>query len=202
MKEIAFRYFEGRANDAELEELLHWLRNKENRLVFDTYRFAWKESLESGRFPGGSDESWQRLQTQLLQKSYNKWLKTSKMQYYFRNAAVFFCVVSLGCLIWYFTNQSQIMPETFINVVTENGQVSKVMLPDSSVVWLNTGSQIGYSNFFSAENREVTLIGEAYFEVSKSEKHLFEVNCGKLKVKVLVTSFNVNVFEVNRMAEV
>jgi transmembrane sensor len=68
MKETAFKYFEGRATDAELEQLLHWLRKKENRIVFNSYRLDWKKSLEPNRFPGGGEESWQRLQAALDKK--------------------------------------------------------------------------------------------------------------------------------------
>jgi transmembrane sensor len=54
--------------------------------------------------------------------------------------------------------------------MAENGQISKVELPDGSLVWLNAGSKMTYNNFFSAENRKVTLTGEAYFDVTKNEK--------------------------------
>ncbi|MBW6536295.1 MAG: hypothetical protein K0B11_14900, partial [Mariniphaga sp.] len=80
MKETAIKYFEGRATDAELEQLLYWLRKKENRIVFNSFRLDWKKSLEPGRFPGGGEENWQRLQAQLGQKSYNRWQKSRKIQ--------------------------------------------------------------------------------------------------------------------------
>lgn len=202
MKEIVFKYFEGQATDNEMEQLLHWLRNKENRLVFNSFRLDWKKSLEPNRFPGGGEESWQRLQAQLGQKSYNRWQKSRKMEHFFRVAAIFFFVVSLGSLAWYFTHQPQTIPETYTSVMAENGQISKVELPDGSLVWLNAGSKMTYNNFFSAENRKVTLTGEAYFDVTKNEILPLVVDCNGLKVKVLGTRFNVNAYDVGKMAEV
>ena len=202
MKEIAFKYFEGRATDAELEQLLGWLRKKENRLVFNSYRLDWKKSLEPNRFPGGGEESWHELQAALGQKSYNRWQKTRKIQQFFRVAAIFFFVISLGSMAWYFTHQPQNIPETYTSVMAENGQISKVELPDGSLVWLNAGSKLTYNNFFSAENREVTLTGEAYFDVTKNEKLPLVVDCNGLQVKVLGTRFNVNAYDVGKMAEV
>jgi transmembrane sensor len=202
MKEIAFKYFEGRATDAELEQLLHWLRKKENRLIFNSFRLDWKKSLEPGRFPGGGEESWQRLQAVLGQKSYNRWQKSRKFQQFFRVAAIFFFVISLGSMAWFFTHQPQTIPKTYTSVMAENGQISKVELPDGSLVWLNAGSKLTYNNFFSAENRKVTLSGEAYFDVTKNEKLPWVVDCNGLQVRVLGTRFNVNAYEAGIMAEV
>jgi ferric-dicitrate binding protein FerR (iron transport regulator) len=202
MKETVFKYFEGLATDAELEKLLDWLRKKENRLVFNSFRLDWKKSLEPNRFPGGGEESWNRLQAQLGQKSYNRWQESRKIQQFFRVAAIFFFVISIGSMAWYFTHQPKNIPETFTSVMAENGQISKVELPDGSLVWLNAGSKMTYNNFFSAENREVILTGEAYFDVRKNENLPLIVDCNGLKVKVLGTRFNVNAYDVGKMAEV
>lgn len=202
MKETAFKYFEGRATDAELEQLLHWLRNKENRIVFNRFRLDWKNSLNKDRFPGGGGESWNKLQAELGQKSYKSWQKSRRMEQFFRVAAIFFFVVSIGSLIWFFTQQPKNISETYTRVMAENGQISKVELPDGSLVWLNAGSQITYNNFFSTENREVALSGEAYFDVTKNETLPMVVDCSGLKVKVLGTRFNVNAYETENTAEV
>lgn len=202
MKEIAFKYFEGRATDAELEQLLHWLRKKENRIVFNSFRLDWKKGLEPGRVPGGGEESWQRLQAELGQKSYTRWQKSRKIQQFYRVAAIFFFVVGLGSMAWFFTQQPQTISETFTSVMAEKGQISKVQLPDGSLVWLNAGSQITYNNFFSAENRKVNLTGEAYFDVTKNEKLPLVVDCNGLQVKVLGTRFNLNAYETGKTAEV
>jgi ferric-dicitrate binding protein FerR (iron transport regulator) len=202
MKDTAFKYFEGQATDAELEQLLHWLRKKENRLVFNSFRLDWKKRLEPGQFPGGGEESWNKLQAELGQKSYSRWQESRKIQQFFRVAAIFFFVVSLASMAWYFTNQTQTIPETYTSVMAENGQISKVQLPDGSLVWLNAGSKLTYNNFFSTVNREVSLSGEAYFDVTKNETLPLVVDCNGLKVKVLGTRFNVNAYESGEKAEV
>jgi ferric-dicitrate binding protein FerR (iron transport regulator) len=117
-------------------------------------------------------------------------------------AAIFFFVVSLASMAWYFTNQPQNIPETFTSVMAENGQISKVQLPDGSLVWLNSGSKLSYNNFFSAKNREIVLSGEAYFDVTKNETLPLVVNCNGLQVKVLGTRFNVNTSDQGKTAEV
>jgi ferric-dicitrate binding protein FerR (iron transport regulator) len=202
MKETAYKYFEGRATEAEQEQLLNWLRKKENRIVFHSYKLDWRKGLENGQFIVGGEESWNRLQEKLGQKSYDRWQESRRVQQFFRVAAIFFFVVALSTLAWYFTQQPPVIPETYTTVVAENGQISKVKLPDGSQVWLNSGSEIAYNNFFSAQNREITLTGEAYFDVAKNENLPLVVDCSGLKVKVLGTRFNVNAYNENNVAEV
>lgn len=204
MREIISKYFEGRATGKELQQLLEWLRQKENHLEFNRLKLDWKNRLGHDQFPDGGERSWDRLQSQLWQKSYDQWQKTRKIHRFLRAAAIFFFLVSIGSLAWFFTNDPQVegVPETYTGVITENGQISKVELPDGSVVWLNSGSKITYNNFFAANNRKVNLKGEAYFDVVKNKAIPLIVDCGELKVKVLGTRFNVNSYSPESSVEV
>ncbi len=80
-------------------------------------------------------------------------------------------------------------------LTTSNGQTYKIRLPDGSFVWLNAASSISYSvNLIANGRRNVTLDGEAYFEVAKDEKHPFVVQTEQQDVEVLGTHFNVNAY--------
>lgn len=79
-------------------------------------------------------------------------------------------------------------------VIAENGHISKVILPDSSVVWLNSGTQITYRNDFAVSNREIRLTGQAFFNVTKNEKIPLNVYCGDLQVNVRGTKFDVSAY--------
>ena len=74
------------------------------------------------------------------------------------------------------------------------GQISKVVLPDSSVIWINSGSTIKYNNQFSSSNRDIELVGEAYFKVSKNKKLPLIVRSSELQVEVLGTEFCVTAY--------
>jgi len=77
------------------------------------------------------------------------------------------------------------------SLVAESGQVSKVILPDSSVVWLNSGSVLQYNQGYTANNRNLKLVGQAYLEVKKDPDHPLIVDCGDLSVRVLGTVFEI-----------
>jgi transmembrane sensor len=64
-------------------------------------------------------------------------------------------------------------------------------LPDSSKVSLHPGSEISYAPVWIQE-REVHLVGEAFFEVVKDSRRPFFVHGGEVVTKVLGTSFSVN----------
>jgi transmembrane sensor len=73
------------------------------------------------------------------------------------------------------------------------GQYSLV-LPDGSRVWLNNASTLSYPTCFNGQSREVTLTGEAYFEVVKNPAQPFHVNVHNVTVRVLGTGFTVRAY--------
>ena len=74
------------------------------------------------------------------------------------------------------------------------GTVSSFLLPDSSKVWLSTGSELSYAADF-IRNRKVSLQGEAFFEVKRSEQFPFEIQTDRLRTRVLGTSFNLKAYQ-------
>jgi ferric-dicitrate binding protein FerR (iron transport regulator) len=201
MKQIIYKYLEGKATEAEQHKLLKWLRNKENRFVFNSNSLGWKESLDSNQLPDENLESWNQIQAVILEKSYKQWQHSRKVQSFFKYAAIFFFMVTLTGLTLYFVYSKPIQP-LYTSVVAEKGQISKVELPDGSLVWLNSGSEITYSNLFAEKNRNIQLNGEAYFNVAHNEQLPLVVSCGELNVKVLGTKFNVSAYEENKHVDV
>lgn len=75
------------------------------------------------------------------------------------------------------------------------GKQFELVLSDGTKVNLNSGSSIKYPVQFAAnENREVSLNGEAYFDVAKNPENPFIVNANELKVRVLGTKFNLSAY--------
>ena len=74
---------------------------------------------------------------------------------------------------------------------------TSVVLPDSTVVFLNSESSLRYpSSFKNSKERKVELKGEGYFEVTKDvEKHFIVSTVHRSQVEVLGTSFNIEAYE-------
>lgn len=79
------------------------------------------------------------------------------------------------------------------SVTTGIGEKYKVVLPDGSNVWLNSSSTLVFS-LNSSENRNVELIGEAYFDVSHDADKPFFIKTRDVSIKVLGTAFNVKAY--------
>ncbi len=76
-------------------------------------------------------------------------------------------------------------------VETKNGSKTNLVLPDGSSVCLNAGSRLSYDSMYGSKIREVTLSGEAYFDVVKNPNKPFIIHAGKINIKVLGTVFDV-----------
>lgn len=75
------------------------------------------------------------------------------------------------------------------------GSDFKLVLSDSTIVWLNAESSITYPIQFAGNIRKVSITGEAYFDVTPNKSKPFVVYSGNTKVKVLGTEFNINAYK-------
>ncbi|MHC1779167.1 MAG: FecR family protein [Bacteroidales bacterium] len=92
-----------------------------------------------------------------------------------------------------FINQQQI---SYHENSTPFGVKGKVILPDSSVVWLNSGSSIHYPSKFHGENREIDFSGEGYFEVKPNANFPMRITLKNgMSVFVRGTSFNLSSYD-------
>lgn len=86
-------------------------------------------------------------------------------------------------------------------VVIQHGAKSKVLLPDGTQVWLNSGSKLIYPGVFNDTLREVTLEGEGYFMVTKNPAQPFVVHTSEIDIHVIGTVFNVKSYAEDEVVE-
>lgn len=82
----------------------------------------------------------------------------------------------------------------FNTMTTPVGGEYRLVLPDGTTVWLNAASSITYPTAFVGKERNVSVSGEAYFEVAKNASMPFKVKTGEQVIEVLGTHFNVNAY--------
>lgn len=95
-----------------------------------------------------------------------------------------------GTLLYLFRNS--LLPAQMHTIATAHRETKRVILPDSSVVVLNSNSKLSYADNW--KERKVTLEGEAYFEVQASPEHPFVIRSGEVQTRVLGTSFNISAY--------
>ena len=102
----------------------------------------------------------------------------------------------------YLNNNQRSSTHEYHTLHVPYGKTFKVQFSDGSLVHMNSGSKLTYPKSFNEFNlREVTLVGEAYFKVSKSDIP-FQVNVDGISTKVLGTEFNVSAYKNDTLKEV
>ncbi len=89
----------------------------------------------------------------------------------------------------------------FAEIQCPPGVRTKFELPDGTTGFLNSGSSLRYPVNFT-NGRNVTVSGEAYFDVFHDKANPFVVETQNLKVKVLGTRFNVMAYKDDYCEEV
>jgi ferric-dicitrate binding protein FerR (iron transport regulator) len=111
---------------------------------------------------------------------------------YYRVAAVLLIPLLIGG--FYLKMQNSNLDNTYAEIRASEGSRVQFTLPDGSVGFLNGGSKLKYPVNFSG-NRNVSLIGEGYFEVAKDKKHPFTVQTKFADIQVFGTKFDVCAYE-------
>ncbi len=78
--------------------------------------------------------------------------------------------------------------------VRESDQPSTLYLSDGTVVWLKEGSRLEFPVTFQGNIREVSLTGEAFFDVAKDPDKPFVIHSANFTTRVLGTSFNIKAY--------
>lgn len=132
------------------------------------------------------DRAWEEVKYRLKPKRAIDW--TQWLKY----AAVFIGTLVLNTIVinYYNPMKSADQNSAFATITSPRGQITSMTLFDGTTVWLNSGSSLKYSNQFGISKREVTLEGEALFEVKKDQKKVFVVNLGTSSIEVHGTVFN------------
>jgi len=113
--------------------------------------------------------------------------------------AAIWLVLILGAGMYAIYQHQQIPPQETQVAMRElsnpKGQRSRILLPDSSAVFLGADSKLSFPEKFTSDSREVSLEGSAFFEVTKNPKKPFIIHTGTVQTKVLGTSFKIEAFE-------
>lgn len=112
-------------------------------------------------------------------------------------AAIVILVISVSASLFYVYRDITSPSDASIcyETIAPIGSQTKIILPDSTVVWLNSGSSLKYNQSFGKKNRVVTLSGEGYFVVSKDKKKQFTVHTEFLDVNDIGTIFNIKSYK-------
>ena len=185
---ISKKFLSGRFSVETEEKVQRWIMKEENAEEKEKASLEYWNELDTE----ADSKTYSALERVNLRTGYNKEHLENIVLYhkFVRIVAVVIPICLLaGGLLYYIPSENE-----QIEISTAYGEQKRLVLPDSSEVWLNAGSTITYPKTFTKENRVVTLDGEAYFSVRKDDAKPFIVETSQLSVKVLGTKFNVKAY--------
>lgn len=199
------KYLEGNLCDAECAELLNWLDKDQNNT--DYFREFARTGLPEQN--ATIEKSWNALKVkrQLRESAeglhMNRHDKGRKILHLsLLQITRYAALIVIGMItVLYAHNRIQDYLEDkqggqWIHAETEAGQKTKIVLPDSTVVWLNSESVVSFSsNFETQRKRIIKLDGEAFFDVTDQGRSKFIVQCRDYNIEVKGTRFNVMAYK-------
>lgn len=194
-------YLNNELNKEQRVELEQWVAaDTAHKQYFYEMAEVW---LAANAASGSKEESNRAFQHFRGRISVSQKKKSFSLRFVRVAAAVFAGVLLLGG--GYYWGHNQLKHASFYAMQTVEvpiGSRSRIVLQDGTVVWLNAGSKLSYTEAFSHQDRNVRLDGEGYFEVTRNEKLPFIVNTTDINVKVLGTRFSVKAYDDEENIEV
>jgi len=189
---LIIEYFEKTISDEGLTLLQEWIEVSPEHLdqFIETIQIL-EASQSFFKHADREEETWERVQSKLSFPAEGRRPIFKIPGFMYAAACAVICLLSF----LFFKHQSKkSISLDYTEVSNPEGQHSKIILPDSSIVYLSGGSRIKYEKKFLGAKRTVLLDGEAFFEVVHQAKRPFIVKSGTIETMVLGTSFNVKAF--------
>ena len=124
-----------------------------------------------------------------------KYISKKETRKLFINISRIAAALIIGIFIGILSNTLEEKKPVYYTSITPKGSISQMVLPDSTIVYLNSDTELKYTYNNSRKKREVFLNGEAWFQVNENKKKPFVVNTAFYKVIVTGTEFNIKAYE-------
>jgi transmembrane sensor len=191
IEQLIVRYLNGEYSIADRQELEQWLaRSEDNRRIFYKIKDVWDVSLKK-------EDNTREALLQFYRQQASQRKTATKVLRLWKTVAGVAAVLAIGFISVFVLNMlTRETPDTWresamMSFKVPFGSRSEVNLSDGTVVVLNSGSELKYPGTFVDGKREVSLSGEAFFDVKSDKEHPFIVKTHDFNVQVTGTQFNV-----------
>ncbi len=177
-------------SDGQKQELELWTALPENRALYERLSGLWLDiQKETETYTPDKDYYWKKLQARIADKK----AKNPKPSFFFMRyaaAAAIFLAVMISGAAYLTMKEAQNMAAQEVQFTNLNGK-SQALLADGSKVWLHNNTSLNYRRLSREGYREVSMNGEAFFEVAHDAEHPFVVQMDGVKLTVYGTKFNI-----------
>jgi len=206
-KEIFSKYLNNNCSDQEFDEFAEWVEKQTQEEERKTWVFShWRnfepeaEDKDEKKYNLLLDRIHHRINLQSQKNTGRKAVILKEVGKWFSRAAAILLIPLLATVFYLASNHTMPFEKLAdlavdsLEIIAPVGSQTVVQLSDGTEVNLNYASRIKYPRNFNGNTREITLIGEAYFDVAHNPDKPFIVKTGAINVKAVGTEFNVRAY--------
>lgn len=188
--ETLLNYVNGDSHAEEAKGVIDWAGEQTEHRYLLTYLERRKQQLEVPLKQTDIDKQWLHLLDRIFELSATE-NKRSFLKYY-RLTGIAASLLLFCFFGWVYVKNTKNANNTTQTLQSAQNSGGRLTLPDGTQIFMAPNSKITYTNSFNTEKRELTLIGEAFFDVKHDAQKPFIIRTNnQLAVTVLGTSFNV-----------
>ena len=193
IENLIARSLNGNCTSEEILRLRAWIdESLDNRNEYLALKDVWDTTRVQNDCSEEQLSLFYQKQIEKITRSRTRWIKYS---------SAIAAIVVVGFFIMTLSFPKSEVKSAGVQIYTVPlGSRSSVLLADGTKVCLNSGSELKYSSNFSANERVVSLSGEAFFHVKSDQEHPFIVKTPDFEVKVTGTQFNVCTYSDNKFS--
>ncbi|MCK5137378.1 MAG: FecR domain-containing protein [Bacteroidales bacterium] len=184
---ILAKHFQKRASGPE-EKQANEFRRK-NSIAYGILEALWnRKDLEVKEYD--SVKAWYAVQEKVADQ-YRKPGKVLPLYKKLSRIAAVAALFIIGSISAYYLLHTYQTSKTIVAQISPAERGKEIWLSDGSKIWLNGDAILTYPEKFGSSERDVELVGEAFFEVSRNPGKPFIVHTSNSSIAVLGTSFNI-----------
>jgi len=209
-RNLADKYFNNQANHAEAQKVLEWFETHEGEQYLKEIIERDKNLMENNSLRKmvpdlDSDKLYTSIQLSIQKrKNIFSLRRTDWLGYTVKAAAA--VLVILTASLFTITHQQyvaqQVVDPEPVVFQTEEDEHRTITMGDGTVIRMNSNSKLVVSPGFMKGTREITLVGEAYFDVEHNPDRPFIIYANQSTVEVLGTAFNLRSVENQKNVQV
>jgi ferric-dicitrate binding protein FerR (iron transport regulator) len=186
------QYITDEARPEEIEELFGWIRRSEqDEPLRDTMQMLWRQYRPEEQLPAAD---WEGMYARIMTGPVRREMPAPRRRWQtLAVAAGIGGLLVLGIGWWVLTRSGRETAAAPANIAAV-AYTRHITLPDGSTVVLHAGSRLDYPMEFAGKTREVSLSGEAYFDIMHRSMQPFIIHTGRVKTTVLGTAFNITAY--------
>ena len=190
--DILKKYFYGLLPSEQEDEVRRWLAENGNSSEVDS---TFNELLDEQQVEDRNDSSaaFQKVCRRLGLDEIRKRNRTRSILRWTVSVAACLVFLSIG-----FFGYRYVVPVEEVvwnELKVPKGETAELLLPDGTMMYLNSGSRITYPSLFRGDSRRVFVEGEIYADVAHDPGHPFVIDCGDVGVRVLGTRFILKAYD-------